>query len=149
MSKKIFTKINNPELAIVNTTTGEIVKGVAKIHCSSIEDFMMCFLSSIPQITRLKGNNIRVLMWCWRFSSFNPSIPEANIITNDLAFKDNIRKAGGDLTDTVINKSIHTLYKEGMLLKRCKGSYFLNPTYFFRGTLSNRTKLLLNIGYNI
>lgn len=141
MSKKIFTKILHPELNVVNTATGEIVSGVANIKCDTIDEFIMCFMSSIPQVVQLDGNTIRVLMWCWKFSSFNPNIPEANVITNNQAFKDKIRQEGGDMTNATIDKAIHILYKEGMLLRRCKGSYFLNPDYFFKGTLSDRAKL--------
>lgn len=147
MSKRIFTQITHPELQVVNASTGEIVSAVADIKCSTIDEFIMCFMSSIPQVVQLDGNTIRVLMWCWKFSSFNPSIPEANTITNDKAFKERIRKEGGDMSDATIDKAIHTLYKKEMLLRRCKGSYFLNPDYFFRGTLSNKAKLQCNISY--
>lgn len=148
MSKRIFTKISNPELSVVNTSTGEIVSGVADVRCDSVDEFIMCFLGSIPQITKLDGNTMRVLMWCWKFSSFNPSIPEANTIVNDRAFKDKIKSEGGNLSDSVIDKAIHTLNKEGMLRRRCKGNYFLNPVYFFRGTLSGRSQLQYKVSYN-
>lgn len=121
---------------------------MANVKCDSIDEFIMCFLWSIPQVTRLDGNAMRVLMWCWKFSSFNPSIPEANAIVNDKAFKNRIRMEGGNLSDSVIDKAIHTLNKEGMLEKRCKGNYFLNPKYFFRGTLSSRSQLQYNVSYN-
>lgn len=148
MAKRIYTRIDHPELSVVNTATGEVVSGVASVKCSTIEEFIMCFMSSIPQVVKLDGNTIRVLMWCWKFSTFNPSIPEANMITNDKAFKEKIRQEGGDMSNSTIDKAIHTLYHEGMLLRRCKGSYFLNPNLFFRGTLSNRAKLKCNISFN-
>lgn len=148
MANKIFTKIPDPNLSVVNTNTGEIVSGVAHVKVDTIEEYIMCFLGSIPQVTKLDGNTMRVLMWCWKFSSFNPSIPEANTIVNDKAFKNRIRSEGGDLSDSVIDKSIHTLAKVGMLIRRCKGNYFLNSKYFFRGTLSNRAKLQYNVSFN-
>jgi hypothetical protein len=148
MAKKIFTTVTNPELSVVNTATGEIVSGVAEVKCSTLDEFIMCFMSSIPQMVRLDGNTIRVLMWCWKFSSFNPSIPEANAVTNDQAFKDKVRQEGGNMSDAVIDKAIHVLHKEGMLIRRCKGNYFLNPNLFFRGTLSNRAKLQCQISFN-
>jgi hypothetical protein len=148
MTKKIFTRISQPELSVVNTVTGEIVSAVAEVKCSSVDEFIMCFMSSIPQVVKLDGNTIRVLMWCWKFSSFNPNIPEANVINNDKAFKEKIRQEGCDMSDAVIDKAIHILKKEGMLMRRCKGNYFLNPSYFFRGTLSNRAKLQYQISFN-
>lgn len=147
MAKRIFTRVPQPDLEVVNTATGEIVSAVADIKCDSIDEFIMCFMSSIPQVVQLDGNTIRVLMWCWKFSSFNPSIPEANTINNDRAFKEKIRQEGGELSDSVIDRAIHTLYKKGMLQRRCKGNYFLNPEYFFRGTLSNRARLKYSVSF--
>ena len=71
MANKIFTRVINPNLAVVNTTTGEIESAVATVKVSTINEFIFCFLKSIPQITSLDGNTMRVLMWCWKFSSFN------------------------------------------------------------------------------
>ena len=148
MAKKIFTKVTNPDLAIVNTATGEIESAVATVKVNTIDDFIFCFLKSIPQITALKGNTMRVLMWCWKFSSFNPSIPEANYINNDLYFKERIREEGGNLSNSAIDLAIHNLCKNGFLIRKCKGKYALNPDLFFKGTLSNRSKLVCNIEYN-
>lgn len=144
---KTLTKVNYPKLKVVNNTTGEIISAVTTVKCSSVDEFMMCFLTSISQIVRLDGNTIRVLMWCWKFSSFNPNLPEANIIHNDQTFKQKIRQAGRDLSDSVIDKAMHLLCKKDFLKRQCKGCYYLNPQYFFRGTLTNRAKLQYNILY--
>ena len=79
---------------------------------------------------------------CWILSSFNSrSNAEGNVVDNNPAFKENVRKLGYDLPDGSINNSISKLCKAGALIKRCKGSYMLNPTYFFKGTLTDRSKL--------
>ena len=57
MAKKIYTQITNPELKVVCTTTGEIVSGVSTVKCDSIDDFIMCFLSSIKEVASLDGNS--------------------------------------------------------------------------------------------
>ena len=147
MAKKIYTQIINPELKVVCTTTGEIVSGVSTVKCDSIDDFIMCFLSSIKEVASLDGNSIRVLLFCWKFSSFNYNIPEANIIVNDVDFKERLRLNGLNLSDASINNAINKLYKAGMLQKKCRGKYTLNPKYFFKGTLANRSKLQLNVIY--
>ena len=147
MAKKIYTQIRNPELKVVCTTTGEIVSGVSTVKCDSIDDFIMCFLSSIKEVASLDGNSIRVLLFCWKFSSFNYNIPEANIIVNDVDFKERLRLNGLNLSDASINNAINKLYKAGMLQKKCRGKDTLNPKYFFKGTLANRSKLQLNVIY--
>lgn len=148
MAKRIFTKVSNPDLAVVNTTTGEIESAVATIKVDTIDDFIFCFLKSIPQITSLDGNTMRVLMWCWKFSTFSPNIPDANYISNDLDFKENVRREGGNLSNGTIDLAFHTLKNKGFLIKKCRGKYMLNPDYFFRGTLSNRAKLKYNVVFN-
>lgn len=148
MSKTLKIRINKPNLAVTDTDSGEIISGVSEQICSSIDEFIMFFLASLPKIETLDGNTLKVLMWCWKLSTFNPNIPEANIITNDKAFKSKVREGGSKLTDTVINKAVHELAKANFLIKRCKGSYFLNHDYFFKGTLVNRAKLQHNIKYN-
>lgn len=148
MTKKIFTKVINPDLAVVNTVTGEIESAVASVSVDNIDDFIFCFLKSIPQITSLDGNTMRVLMWCWKFSSFNLNIPDANYISNDLDFKEKIRAEGGNLSNSSIDLAIHNLCKDGFLIRRCRGKYALNPDLFFKGTLSNRAKLKCSIEYS-
>lgn len=148
MAKKIFTKTTNPDLVVVNSQTGEIESAVTTVKVDTIDDFIFCFLKSIPQITSLKGNTMRVLMWCWKFSSFNPNIPDANYINNDLDFKEKIRAEGGNLSNSSIDLAIHNLCKDRFLIRKCKGKYALNPDLFFKGTLSNRAKLRCSIEYS-
>lgn len=148
MSKKVCFRINQPNLAVTNTDTGELISGVARQECNDIDEFIMFFLASLPKIEKLDGNALKVLMWCWKLSSWNPTVPDANIVTNDKAFKETIRKNGSELTDPTINKAIHELAKTDFLIKRCKGSYFLNPNYFFKGTLTNRAKLQYQLSYD-
>lgn len=145
--KKVYVSKDMPELKVVNTETGEVVSGVAKVSCDSIDEFIMCFLSSVPEVCKLDGNTIKVLMWCWKLSSFNPSMPDANTIVNDRFFKERIREGGCDFCDSVINKSICILNGKGFLIRRCKGNYYLNPKYFFKGTLSDRSRLECRVSY--
>lgn len=145
--KKIYTRINHSELRTVNVNTGEVISGVSEVKCSTIDAFIMCFLNSISEITNLDGNSMRVLLWCWKFSSFNNSLPMGNTITNNTVFRNSIRENGGDLSDSVITKAFHILSKKGLLIKQCKGQYVLNPEYFFKGTLSDRSSVKYIVSY--
>ena len=148
MTKKIYTQTDVPEFKVVNTVTGEIISGISTVRCESIDEFIMCFLSSIREVAALDGNSIRVLLYCWKYSSFNYNLPEANVIVNDKDFKSTIRKNGLDMSDAVINNCFMKLSKAGMLIAKCRGKYILNPKYFFKGTLANRSKLQVNIIYD-
>ena len=148
MTKKIYTQTDIPEFKVVNTVTGEIISGISTVRCESIDEFIMCFLSSIREVAALDGNSIRILLYCWKYSSFNYNLPEANVIVNDKDFKNTIRKNGLDMSDAVINNCFMKLSKAEMLIAKCRGKYILNPKYFFKGTLANRSKLQVNIIYD-
>lgn len=112
------------------------------------KEVMHLLIEVIPEITNLDGNSIRVLLWCWKLSNFNINLPTGNTISNNQIFRNSIRENGGDLTDSVITKAFHILAKKGLLIKQCKGQYTLNPEYFFKGTLSNRSSLKYTLSYN-
>lgn len=148
MSKRIYTTKSYPELSVVNNETGEIISGVAKTVYTDVDDFIMCFLNSISDITKLEGNYIRVLMYCWKFSTFNPAVEDGNIIYNNKLFKNKIRENGCNLSDPVIDKAFHVLTSNGFLIKKCRATYMLNPEYFFRGNLTSRSKIIRSIALN-
>ena len=50
-----------------------------------------------------------------------------------------------EVSDTVINNAFTAFVKNNLMIKECRGQYLLNPKYFFRGTLSQRSKLKLQI----
>lgn len=49
------------------------------------------------------------------------------------------------MSSASIDNVFSKLSKEGFLIKKCRGAYLLNPKYFFKGTLSDRTKIEYNI----
>ncbi|MBO6232816.1 MAG: replication/maintenance protein RepL [Clostridia bacterium] len=131
-----------PQLQVENTDTGEVLGAIAITKTQKIEDFIIVFLKSLPILSDLDGNSMKVMQACWILSSFNSKQNcEGNVIDNNPAFKDSVRKLGYDVSDGCINNSISKLCKKEALIKRCRGSYMLNPTYFFKGTLTDRSKL--------
>lgn len=65
-----------------------------------------------------------------------------NMITYNGVFKDQVMKRTG-LKEGTIKNSLSNLVKKEMLLKdKNKGVYYLNPKYFFKGKLGDRTKLI-------
>lgn len=140
-----FETITNDGYSIVDNLSGELheFKQVKKV---SYDDFVLLFLSSIPEIYKLRGSEIKVLMACLKYSTFNPKgSAEGNFVYNDLDFKDSIRKDGLNLPDTTIDSYISRLTSKGFLIRRCKGKYLLNPRYFFKGTHSDAAKMSLTI----
>lgn len=146
MTKKYYTDID-PNHALVDKNTGEIEDLKIK-RLINLDEFIMIFLTSIPELMDLQGTELKVLLCCWKESTFNPANNEPNIVTNNKALKEKIRNYGLPLSDNFINKIICNLVKRGLLIKQCRGSYFLNPIYFFKGTLANRSKLELSFAVN-
>ena len=75
MAKKIYIQQSHPELSVVNTDTGEIISGVATTKVENIDEFIMIFLLNIQDAFKLEGQHLKILMCCWKYSSFNPSAP--------------------------------------------------------------------------
>ena len=90
-----------------------------------------------------------VLSVAWLMSSYY-SDPEfkfpGNRISCDKQFRDIVHNKTG-LAESTIKAAIASLAQKEMLLKdkEYKGIYYLNPDYFFKGKLSDRTKAIKQI----
>lgn len=127
--------------SLYDNFTGELLeyKQTKKI---SMDEFIMVFFTSCPELMKLSGVELKVLICCWKLSSFNPmSETEGNIVHNNQSLKEFCKNQGATASDANIDNAISILCKKRMLLKKCKGEYMLNPEYFFKGTLSNRSKI--------
>ena len=129
---------------VVDDLTGELLE-YQKVKKVSIDEFIMLFFCSYPQLMTLKGMVLKVLMCCWKYSSYNAeSDVDGNLIHNNASFKDRCRSEGLDTSNASIDNAISVLSSKGLLLKKCKGEYLLNPQYFFKGKLSKRSKIELD-----
>jgi hypothetical protein len=105
----------------------------------------MVFFSSCPRLMDLTGNHLKVLICCWKHSSYNPENEErGNILHNGPGFKSACRENGLDISNAAIDNAVSALCKKGFLIKKFRGEYLLNPQYFFKGRLSNRSKVRVN-----
>lgn len=142
-NKYITEKSENYKL--VDVHTGELLdyNMVKKVP---IQDFIMVYLASIPELFALQGKQLKLLMAIWRLSSFNKAwCEDGNIFLNDQSTKDAIRRLGLDISDTSIDVALHELTTKGFLIKLGRGKYLLNPNYFFKGTLSDRSHIRLSV----
>ena len=79
-------------------------------------------------------------MCIWKYSSLN-SDNQGNLFYNTAVFKQYVRDYGLDMSDSAINLYVSQLTKAGFLIKKCRSMYLLNPNYFFKGRLSDRTRI--------
>lgn len=144
MERKVIE--TSKDYAILDQNTGEI-KDLKITKTVTQEDFVLLFLKAfLPKAITLDGNQLKILLCCWQYSTFNPkgSI-DGNIFNNNSMFKEYVRGSGLSLTDNSIDVYISNLAKMKLLIKKCKGGYLINPEYFFRGTLTDNSRLRLEL----
>lgn len=140
-----FVTNKSEDYSLLDNHTGEILD-FYQTKKVSLDEFIMVFFSCIPKIMELQGSYLKILICCWKFSSFNPlNTTEGNIVPNNLRFKQYVRSCGINTSDANIDNAFSELRKKGFLIKMCRGEYMLNPEYFFKGTLSQRSKLRFSV----
>lgn len=134
----------NPNLCILDKNTGEIIdyKETKKVN---LDTYIMCYFCSIPELMELQGSELKFLMCLWKLSTCNWVKPEFNMITNNKMLYKSLQELNYNVTENRINVLFNKLTKKEILIRLCRGTYALNPKYFFKGTLSNRTKLQLSL----
>ena len=137
---KTFETQSDPDYSLLDKHTGEI-KEWRRTRIVDVDEFIMFFFASMPDLFKLEGLQMKVLMCCWKHSTYSNVEAEGNIVNNNKLLKDYIRSCGLDLTNGAIDVIIHRLSKANILIKKCKGTYMLNPQYFFKGKLSDKSKL--------
>lgn len=141
---KKYQTVTSEDYSLLDNNTGEILE-FRQTRKVTVEEFIMIFFSSYPELLRLKGVPLKVLMCCWKMSSYNPTNEtEGNVLHNNATFKEYCRTQGLETSDANIDNAISELAKKGFLLKKCRGEYMLNPNYFFKGSLSSRSKIEFN-----
>lgn len=141
MKAKYITETSE-DYKLLDKNTGELLdyKQTKKV---TMDEFIMIFFASYPELLKMKGQKLKVLMLCWKYSTYgNPD--EGNVFINDKVFKDHVREYEPSMTDGAIDVAISELSKRGLLLKQCRGRYILNKNYFFKGKLSDRSRLKMS-----
>lgn len=142
MKRKYITKTSD-DYSLLDNHTGEVLK-YSQVRKVSLEDFIMIFFSSIPELAKLTGQKLKVLMVCWMYADYGNSERESEVI-NDATFKDAVRRYEPMLSDSNIDACFSDFVKGGILRRICRGRYALNHNYFFRGKLSDRSKLAYKV----
>ena len=142
MTKYVTEK--SKDYSILDKQTGEILD-LNITRKLELEEFIMVFFASCPELMNLTGNHLKVLICCWKYSSYNPQNEEqGNVIHNGPGFKNACKEEGLNIPNASIDNAISALCRKGFLIKRFRGEYLLNPQYFFRGKLSSRSKVKMH-----
>ena len=126
---------------------GEILSAEVK----TIKTVSACqiYLRDNEEFYKLSKAESNVLAVLWYTSNYYEDKDRAlpgNKISLDEELRDTI-KIKTNLAAGTIRNTITSLVKKKMLLKdsRYKAVYYLNPEYFFKGKISDRTQIIKNI----
>ena len=129
---------------------GEILSAEVKtIKTVSAEQFCQIYLRDNEEFYKLSKAESNVLAVLWYTSNYYEDKDRAlpgNKISLDEELRDTI-KIKTNLAAGTIRNTITSLVKKRMLLKdsRYKAVYYLNPEYFFKGKIYDRTQIIKNI----
>ena len=126
---------------------GEIISANIKtLRTVSPEQFCQIYLQENEEFFSLSKAESNVLAVCWYMSNYYDDkdfqIP-GNKVTLDEQLRD-IIKLKTKLAAGTIKNTITSLVKKNMLIKdeKYKSIYYLNPKFFFKGKLNDRTQLI-------
>jgi len=141
---KKFRTVTNPDYSLLDKHSGDVIEW-KRTKLVTVDEFILFFFASMPELFKLEGLQMKVLMCCWKSSTYSTVEEEGNIVYNNKMLKDYIRNCGLQLNDASIDCIIYKLAKNNILIKKCRGVYILNPRYFFKGRLSEKSKLELKL----
>lgn len=132
------------EKSIVDSETGELLtENVEHTFIKSIkpEDFMQVYLKDISGLMEIENiSELKVLVHLWKESSFNSQgETKGNQIFLVKSVKEEISQKCG-LEYNTVHKAIFSLHKKGILIRKDRSLYILNPKFFFKGYSKDRTK---------
>ena len=147
----IKTNVNMKQIESIKVGVGgEILSAEVKtIKTVSAEQFCQIYLRDNEEFYKLSKAESNVLAVLWYTSNYyedkDRELP-GNKISLDEELRDTI-KIKTNLAAGTIRNTITSLVKKKMLLKdsRYKAVYYLNPEYFFKGKISDRTQIIKNI----
>lgn len=130
---------------IVVNEHGEVVSAeITTVKKVSMEQFCQIYLEDNADFYNLSKSEYSVLAMCWKMSSYydDSPIPGNKVYcTKDFIDKCMITC---QLQLSTVRNALTNLVKKSMLIKDkdYKAVYYLNPKFFFKGKLSDRTKVI-------
>lgn len=131
---------------IIDGETGELQKQVRRYSKSIQKDrFMMVFLEDMTGMLSLDSAiEIRVLAQLWKRSEFDTNrIYIVKSVKAEIAEELNYKFAS-------VQNTVSKLTKKNLLIREAQSTYYLNPTYFFKGSdIARASSIDLHISYQL
>lgn len=154
MIEEKITKVQeyiDPETGEVFTGTTEEKTFHAFKKVKNYSDFIMVYLNDVSNFLKIEnGTQIQLLALIWKESTLNnPEINQGNVMA---ILKDDKKRWSEQLNCSIrtIDNAISALVDKNLILREGRGKYKLNPVYYFKGSNTDRLKILnLNIKYKV
>ena len=116
------------------------------------DDFIQVYLTDMSGMMNITSKGeLRVLLHFWKYSTYVNDNQIGNMVTINSRIMTEISKEM-DVNIQSVRNIIVGLKKKELIIsdKDCRGVYYLNPKYFFKGTSGDRLKCYTRtINYNI
>jgi len=138
-NKKAYVR----EVTIFETESGETVKQMATQLTMFEKEppYVKLYLEDIGRLNGLTNSEqklVNELVFNMGFNNVVPSYkPVKEMIANKLGMSYN-----------TVDKGIKTLYKKGILIRKARGFYIMDPQLFGRGSWNDVKKIRMIVDYN-
>lgn len=132
----------------VDSSTGEVISNeIVSIKKVKPDEFIQVYLEDMSGLMKISSKNeINVLMWFWKFSTYVDEGDIGNMVVINSKLLKQIEDSTGICKQSIRNV-ISSLKKKRLLIteKGERGIYYLNPEYFFKGSIKDRGKCYKNV----
>lgn len=153
----MIEKINTNQITTVDVETGEVISQIVQEEKQIVstrkvknqEEFIMVYLQDLSSFLRIdNATQIKLLALIWRDIAYTNPQSNGNVMAILKDDKERWSKEIGCSVRTIDN-CLATLVKKKLLLSESRGKYKLNPLYYFKGSNTDRRRILnLTVEYN-
>ena len=137
-NKKVFVR----NVTQVETTTGEVISSTSQ-QVSLFEKeppYVKVYLEDIGRLNNLNASEQRVVNELVFNMGFNNVVPSYKPVKELIA-----QKLG--MQYNTLDKAIKELHKKGILIRKARGLYIMDPHIFGRGSWKDVSKIRMTIDY--
>ena len=129
-----------------------ISRSINSVRDVKNDEFIQLYLTDMSGMMNITSKGeLRVLMHFWKYSTYVKESQIGNMVTINSRIMTDISKEM-DINIQSVRNIIVGLKKKELIIadKDCRGVYYLNPVYFFKGNSNDRLKCFnRTINYNI
>lgn len=130
---------------VVDVTTGELltekIKNVRKVRGDEFIQVYLRDLSGLLEVTSKK--ELTILAMLWKYSTYTDEDNLGNRVSINVVMRQEIKETT-NITEGAFRNALSKFVKKQLIFKHPagRGTYYLNPVYFFKGYSHLRNKTI-------